>query len=1157
MPTPRRLRPAAAAAAALAAAAAAGTVAIPGATAAVRPAGVLAAAPAARVLSGTVPKLVAAATDLGATAAGLRLHLDAALDLPDQAGLDSYVDQLYTPGSLDFHRFLTPQGFGARFGAPQAAVDGVVAALRALGFQVATPAANHLMVSFDGSVAQVERAFRVHIDDFRLAGSRRFHANVDDITLPASLSGWVSGVVGVDDSVTPRAQLAASAVPAAPAPADPVATLLGPRESPRGGLLPLPHLDVPAPAWMAARTQADGTVSPVGQDGGATPCPEANVGYTAPDFATAYDFNGLYAKGIHGEGMTAALVEFDDFHDSNVAAVESCYGLGTPVTRRLVDGGTGAPPQGGEVEDMADITTLLEMLPNLKGLYVYVAPITGTAEVDLYNAFAVDMKAPVLSSSWGNCEELNSQADNRLFAAIAEEAAAQGQQIFDASGDSGAVDCRGFPVPTSGSISVEEEAGVPWITGVGGTNLPVRSVTGVGQRPEYTWNDGGAGGGGVSTFWTMPSWQAALPAAVHAPGASGVPCHAPAGMLCREVPDISADADPLFGEQTLTHLQGNTVGSPGYAMYCATSNCALVDLLGLPVPPVAMPNGTGWYPIGGTSLATPMTAAATVLWDQLARSKGLAGLGLVNPPLYRVAADPGAYARDFHDVTLDSNSDQYDSLDCPSGCNPSHLYRAATGYDLASGLGSYDAANLGDDIVAEAARTELSPDVVQVYGYLQGPATTLPVVVSSGYTGSDFNASSDSRWLRVSASGVAPGHLDWTADPTGLRAGTYTGHVRVSGAGGGSTLTVVYQVTPRAVAAVSPASLSFHEGAIDSNGKPTPPTCGSNLWNDELKYSSYISSGTATPIDPQSRATLTISNSGPAGSVLHWSAFFYSAASGWLSQDLIPDYDPSTAPQPVTTAQPPLVATEGALGAGQSYGLKLASLGDANRLGGFPQMNQGTYHGVLLLHDLADPSVELSVPATLVLGDGSGTPTVSVAPATVAVTMAAGSSKTVTLTLSDPAGDGGCGYVYSAQAPGAAWLSLPAPAYSGEVGNAGGSSAASEPLLGPSSDTGQGTGTVPLSIDTTGLAPGVYHAAVEIQSMDAEPNPTEVPVELVVPGAVVGPTLPPLPGGGVPVGTGITLPNTAGGGAAGWAGGLVVLLAVGGAIARRRSRFVR
>lgn len=403
--------------------------------------------------------------------------------------------------------------------------------------------------------------------NFKLGGLPGFYANTRDITLPASLSRLVSGVVGLDSAGTPE-----------------------------------PQLQRPSLKRLQAHPNLG---TPSGVDGGATPCAQADLGggYTAPDLATAYDFDGLYAKGVHGEGMSAALVEFDDYHGSNVASMESCYGIKTAVTRRLVDGGTGGPPASGEAEDMADITTLLEMVPKLSHLYVYEAPITGgaavlrtgDAEIDLYNAFVTDDAAPVLSSSWGDCEEFQSQAYNDLFATVAEEAAAQGQQIFDAAGDSGAVDCRGSATPTGGSISVEQEAAVPWITGVGGTDLGVEStVASSGVHDEDTWNDA----------------------------------------------------------------------------YCATSNCSLTSqLLPLPVPiGIEPPGGAGgWYPIGGTSLATPLAASAAVLWDELARHDGLSGVGFLNPSLYRVASDPNAYMADFHDITTDSNDAQYDATDCPTG----------------------------------------------------------------------------------------------------------------------------------------------------------------------------------------------------------------------------------------------------------------------------------------------------------------------------------------------------------------------------------------------------------------------------------------------------------------------------------------------------------
>jgi kumamolisin len=913
-------------------------------------------------------------------------------------------------------------------------------------------------------VATVQSVFHTLIDSLLAPSGSTYRANVSPLTLPPALNGLVTGVLGLDTSSLPHPNLVR-------APQD-------------------------APTFLR------GYPEPAAQSGGATPCAAAVLGggYTSAQLAQAYDFNGLYQQGFHGEGMSAALVEFDDYHDSNLAAMESCYGVRTAVTRRLVDGGTGGPPGPAEAEDMADITTLLEMAPRLSHLYVYEAPITANAEIDLYNAFVTDDRAPVLSASWGDCEDTNSQAETRLFSDIVEEAAAQGQQIFDAAGDTGSVGCPDVPTPTAGSINVEQEAAVPWITGVGGTDLGALSTVPapLGHHDEATWNDGGAGGGGVSSLWTMPSWQAALPSARSAPGATGAACGAPTGQLCREVPDIALNADPGAGgalDMTRTPPQlFPDVGSPGYSVYCATPNCSLLGPI-LPIVPPTLPGGLlGWQPIGGTSLATPLAAAAAVLWDQEAKAKGLGTLGFLNPALYRVAANPTDYKRDFFDITSDSNDAQYDTAACPSGCNPNHLYAAAPGYDMATGLGSIDAANLGADVIADAGHLDVTPQTVNLYGYLRGPSTTSPLSVTGDRSGT-FTATSAARWLHVRA-GSFPGQLAWSASPRGLAAGSYTGTIAVHGPGGASaSVNVSYQVTPRATISVPQTPLQFKERAIDSTGNTIAPTCGSTLWNDELKDLPALNGpGDTSAVDSSTKQQLTITNGGPAGSVLHWSAFFYSETGLWLSPDLQPS---GVSLQIAPTA--PLISTEGSLAAGAQSHVALASVANANAIGGYPPMEQGTYHGQVVIRDLGDPSVKVTVPAVLVLGSGNGTPTIAAAPGTISLTLAPGASQVVPITLSDSSKQ--CGYVYSVQT-GAPWATVPPDLFSGEVAPVG------PPPTTSATDTGEGDGSVPVTISAAGLSGGVYHTSVTINSQTAEPNPTVVPVTLTVPG---GPSTCPLP----------------------------------------------
>ncbi|MFL5822171.1 MAG: protease pro-enzyme activation domain-containing protein [Solirubrobacteraceae bacterium] len=1016
----------------------------------------------------SAPRLAGAARSLGALPAGKRVQVALPLKLPRAAALDSFVTGQYTPGSPHYREFLTPDQFGARFGAPRAEVQRALTSLRKLGLRVASPPANRLYISATGEVGTLERVFGVRLDRFRLPNGRTFFANAAAIHLPAALRDTVTGVIGLDDTARPVSHLARARSAAS---------------------LPL-----------GVRARVTRAAGPKGVDGGATPCPAAvsSGGYTAPDLAQGYDFNGMYSRGFHGEHMSAALVEFDDYHDSNVRGMEACYKVKTPVSRRLVDGGVGGPPGGGEDEDMADITTILELNPRLAHLYVYEAPITGgaaifdegTAELDLYNAFVTDDKAPVLSVSWGFCENLQSASYDQLFGRIAEEAAAQGQQIVDASGDSGAVDCLATEKPTLGSINVEQETAVPWITGVGGTDLGQDStVPESGIHDEDTWNDDAAGGGGQSNIWRMPGWQAAYLGATHhkVAGAANA-CGAPAGRLCRMVPDVAMNADPeeggaLGSGPTPPQFATNTppdVGSPGDDAYCATSNCSVT---GAPVPP-GSPGA--WFAIGGTSLAAPTAAAAAVLWDQQARAAGLGSFGFLNPSLYRIATRKAAYARDFHDVLTDTNDAQYDRADCPPGCNPHHLYKAGKGYDMATGLGSPDVAKLGADLVKDAEHVDLTPSTQTMYGYLKGPSTTAPVSVTSGYRGSTYHATSSASWLHVKRSGKLPGTLVWRVDPHGLSSGTRSGHITITGAKGSTaTLTVKYTVGRRARISVSPGGLRFTERAITASGKPTKPKCGSTTWNDELK-NQLTSSSDATAVAGSTRRTLHIGNRGRRGSTLHYEAFFRTFTSSWLTEDLNPHNRPNGFR---VRPSPPLVPTAGAVKAGRAAGLKLASIGNANALGGYPALNQGTYHGVVEIRDLADPRVLRKVSVTLVLGSGRGTPTIAPRPRSISVALAPGKTKRVNLVLADSSHT--CGFSYSLQRN-RPWVKINRYLLAGNVAARPARSAPS------ASDTGRGNGFTPLTISTKSLARGIYHATVIIQSQDAVRNPSRVRITLAV-----------------------------------------------------------
>jgi hypothetical protein len=180
------------------------------------------------------------------------------------------------------------------------------------------------------------------------------------------------------------------------------------------------------------------------------------------------------------------------------------------------------------------------------------------------------------------------------------------------------------------------------------------------------WNDGttvGATGGGVSSLWHMPGYQAHAPSFLHVinGNSSGANCHASSGD-CRELPDVSADGDPATGYM----IYWNGSGDAG------------------PTQP------QGWQAVGGTSAAAPAWAALIALANASPRCAGTT-IGFANPALYYAAAS--AYGTDFNDITSGNND--------MTGLNGG-LYPAGAGYDMATGLGSPSATALAQSLCTDA-----------------------------------------------------------------------------------------------------------------------------------------------------------------------------------------------------------------------------------------------------------------------------------------------------------------------------------------------------------------------------------------------------------------------------------------------------------------------
>jgi subtilase family serine protease len=230
--------------------------------------------------------------------------------------------------------------------------------------------------------------------------------------------------------------------------------------------------------------------------------------YTANQFASAYNFTSLYGAGDEGQGIRVALVELVPNLTADIAAYQACYGTSATVNYPQVDGGaTSVSGVGYAAEATLDIEDVIGLAPDAT-IDAYQAPDNGYGLIEDYTAIIDDDTDQVISTSWdGGCDTGDSQAAANAESTLFEQAAVQGQSVFAAAGDSGSTSCGFDTAP-----AVDDPASQPFVTGVGGLTLSSTSY----PPAETVWNDAsGAGGGGISSNWAMPSYQSSAPASLN------------------------------------------------------------------------------------------------------------------------------------------------------------------------------------------------------------------------------------------------------------------------------------------------------------------------------------------------------------------------------------------------------------------------------------------------------------------------------------------------------------------------------------------------------------------------------------------------------------------------------------------------------------------
>ena len=603
---------------------------------------------AASVPAGSAPaestlSALAGATSLGALAGSTSVSILVVLKPRDQAALDNFISGVSTPNSPSYGDYLAPGQFGSRFGATPAVIEAVTGALRADGLNPGAASADDLMIPVTATASQLSRALNVSFTNWRLTSGRVAYLAKGTPSISPAVDADVADISGLEDV----AVLQPRSMPTTPA----------------------------AGTAVACPTAANFALHKHYQPG--------NQQLTITSIMKAYGAYPLYDVGDLGKGITIDIFEGEQNFPSDITTYEACFGISTPVHYIPVAGGAPKPDaadfDGGESE--LDIEAIATIAPK-SIIDVYQTYPTTTNSLEEYADMINSDNAQVISTSWGECEDLESalnvgsgygalNAEHEVF----EQAAAQGQSIFAAAGDSGSEDCAVLklpgttiqpldPIPLQ---TVDDPASDPLVTGVGGTNLRLNAAGA--RASEYVWNNGpayskgseGATGGGASHFWSMPVWQfTTLSEQGSLPSGLEPDVHCPLARsqtsigLCREVPDVSADGAALTNLVIFWH---------GH-----------------------------WIGVYGTSAGAPQWAGLITLADACASDWGRKQVGFVNPALYAIAANPTKYAEAFDDVTSGNNDYVTPSLH-PEG------YAAGKGYDMASGLGAPNAGEGNQGVV--------------------------------------------------------------------------------------------------------------------------------------------------------------------------------------------------------------------------------------------------------------------------------------------------------------------------------------------------------------------------------------------------------------------------------------------------------------------------
>lgn len=720
------------------------------------------------VQHGSVYPLARAEFDRGPVPASLpmeRMLMVMKRSPAQESAVESFLAQQLDKTSPNYHQWLSPIQFGERFGASEEDIATVSGWLQSHGFQVAGASYGRGVIEFSGDAGQVEQAFHTSIHSYMVNGQQHF-ANATDPSFPAALMPAVEGVLSLHNF--PRHSDARS---------------LGAFRRAKNSS----HAEAIHPQF----TFAGGCTAPGGSCFALGP----------QDFATLYDVTALYNAGIDGTGETIAVVADSNINVSDVTQFRSVFGLPANSPNVIVPPSSQNPGLNqDEVEAVLDTEWSGAVAKNATIDLVVSATTTTTFGGDLSAQYVINFNgnkglAPILSESFGECELFLGSSGNAFYNNLWSQAAGEGITVIVSTGDSGSVSCLLNPPdgnnPNPFGLGVSGVSSTQFNLAVGGTdfndinnpstfwnstNIAGTSGSLKGYIPETTWNDTctnldlGTDFGFSASQETNCNNTAQLSNLITLGAGSGGPsnCTMPTGAT-NTSPGVCAGGNAKPKWQTVTGVPADGKrDTPDISLFASTGAfsssfyviCQADDPNNQDGQPCSLTadNFTDFSGVGGTSVSTQVFAGLMALVDQAAKG----AQGNIGPTLYGIAATSSCPTASvtatcvFHQVSLGTIAQACQNVAGSLNCTVTNKadtlgvltgFNAASGFNLATGLGSVDAKNLVNAITGGNVAPPTGSFTV-------GPASGTSTVSSPGGSGT--------YQVTVTGTGGFAGTVDFT-----------------------------------------------------------------------------------------------------------------------------------------------------------------------------------------------------------------------------------------------------------------------------------------------------------------------------------------------------------------------------------------------------------